>query len=101
MRALFALVCLTIPTQAFACDLADMVGWTLIARKTIEGRIRICPGKRILSMFREWVQDTYGVTLTIKSITSKLTKNDLAPDLINILKSIDEFRMAQFSDATE
>jgi energy-coupling factor transporter ATP-binding protein EcfA2 len=69
--------------------------------KTIEGRIRICPGKRILSMFREWVQDTYGVTLTIKSITSKLTKNDLAPDLINILKSIDEFRMAQFSDATE
>jgi hypothetical protein len=31
--------CLTMTTPAFACELDEMVGWTLIARKTIEGRI--------------------------------------------------------------
>src|SRR5947209_3082899 len=41
MRALFALgICMTIPIPAFACDdLDDLIGWTLIARKTIAGRI--------------------------------------------------------------
>jgi hypothetical protein len=40
IRALFVVgLCLTIPTPVFACDLDDMVGWTLIARKTIAGRI--------------------------------------------------------------
>lgn len=68
---------------------------------TIEGRIRICPGKQILSKFREWVQGTYGVTITVNSITSKMTKLDLAPDLAEILQSIDEFRMAPYSEAAE
>jgi hypothetical protein len=41
MRTLLALgICLTMPTLAFAaCNLDSMVGWTLIARKTIAGRI--------------------------------------------------------------
>lgn len=41
MRALIAFVVCMMSSSAFAgCDLDDLVGWTLIARKTIVGRIQ-------------------------------------------------------------
>lgn len=67
----------------------------------IDGRIRICPGKEVLSKFREWAQNECGVTLTAHAITSKMTKRDLAPDLMEALTSIEEFRVAAFSESIE
>jgi hypothetical protein len=40
MRALLTLgMCFAVLSPALSCDLDNMVGWTLVARKTIAGRI--------------------------------------------------------------
>ena len=63
--------------------------------ETLEGRIRICPGKQVLSRLREWAQHKFGVTLTTTTITSKMTKTDLARDLKQALNSLDGFRLSR------
>lgn len=67
----------------------------------LEGRLRICPGKTVLSRFRDWAQARYGVTLTTASITSKMTKRDLPLDLVRILEAILEFRFTSVASPTE
>jgi len=61
--------------------------------ETLDGRIRICPGKQILSKLREWAQKEFGATLTTSSITSKMSKADLAPDLLEALDMLNDFRL--------
>lgn len=68
---------------------------------SIEGRARICPGKLVLARFREWAQNEFGVTLTANSIMAKMTKKDIPPDLMCLLKSIDNFRVEAPVPATE
>jgi hypothetical protein len=62
--------------------------------ETLDGRIRICPGKYVLSKLREWAQGEYGATLTTSSITSKMSKADLAPELLEALDALNEFRLS-------
>jgi len=52
-------------------------------------------------MLRDCIQTKYGVSISTVSITSKMTKRDLSPDLIDILTSIEEFRAASFSEPLE
>ena len=68
---------------------------------TIEGRIRICPGKEVLARLREWAQTKYGVTVSTSSITSKMSRFDVAPDLIEVLEQIEKFRTTALSEATD
>jgi hypothetical protein len=60
--------------------------------KTLDGRIRITPGKEVLSTLREWAQERFGVTLTTSLIIGKMGSDDLAPDLKSTLAQLDEFR---------
>jgi hypothetical protein len=68
---------------------------------TVEGRIRVAPGKAVLARLREWAQIRFGVTLTTTSIARCLTREDLASDLLDILSQIDDFRLASLPDAAE
>jgi hypothetical protein len=79
----------------------EAADWFDQAWASIEGRICVCPGKDVLSKLRDWAQSKYGVTVTSNLITTKMTKRDLAPDLLQILASIEEFRLAALSDPGE
>lgn len=70
-----------------ACDWFDQE-W-----KTLEGRIRVSPGKHVLARFREWAQGEFGVTLTTSAITGRMSRKDLAPDLLETLQRIEDFRV--------
>jgi hypothetical protein len=87
--------------RASATLIREAADWFDEEWATIEGRIRICPGKDVISKFREWAQEEYGVTITTNSITAKMTKRDLSPELVAVLASIDEFRMATFAEPVE
>ncbi len=69
--------------------------------ETLDGRIRICPGKQVLSKLREWAQKEYGATLTTSSITGKMSKADLAPELLEALGTLDDFRQTAQAAAGE
>lgn len=87
--------------RASATLIKEAADWFDQEWASIDGRIRICPGKHVLSKFREWAQNKYGVTITLNAITSRMTKRDLAQDLIEILASIEEFRTAPLSETVE
>ena len=51
------------------------------------------PGKHVLARFREWAQGEFGVTLTTSAITGRMSRKDLAPDLLETLQRIEDFRV--------
>jgi hypothetical protein len=78
-----------------ACDWFDQE-W-----ETLEGRIRVSPGKHVLARFREWGQNEFGVTLTTSAITGRMSRKDLAPDLLETLQRIEDFRVETAHDTDE
>jgi hypothetical protein len=61
---------------------------------TLEGRVRVLPGKYVLAKLREWAQKEFAVTLTTSSIMSKMSREYLALDLVEVLEQINAFRAA-------
>ena len=84
--------------RATATLIKESADWFDHEWATIEGRLRICPGKVVLTKLREWVQGKYGVTITNNSVIAKMTTRDLAPDLMEMLASIDNFRATSFTE---
>jgi AAA domain, putative AbiEii toxin, Type IV TA system/AAA ATPase domain len=66
--------------------------------RTLEGRIRIGPGKQVLAKIREWAQGKHGVSVTTSLITSKMSASDVAPDLVDVLDKIDQFRVEPLTE---
>jgi AAA domain, putative AbiEii toxin, Type IV TA system len=87
--------------RASATLMKETADWFDQEWASVEGRIRICPGKYVLAKFRDWAQSKYSVTITTNSITTRMTKRDLAPDLMQMLASIEEFRAASFAASAE
>jgi hypothetical protein len=87
--------------RATATLIKESADWFDHEWATLEGRIRICPGKFVLTKLREWVQGKYGVTITNNSVIAKMTARDLAPDLMEILASIDNFRATSSTEFGE
>jgi hypothetical protein len=68
---------------------------------TLDGRIRVAPGKDVLARLRDWAQERFAVTLTTSLILGKLSKNDIAADLIGIIERLDGFRLSRPQDFQE
>jgi len=73
--------------------------WLETQWATLDGRMRIAPGKDLLSSIRDWAQKKFGVTLTTNSIVRKMSHDDLPPDLKAILQELDDFRRAKPKDS--
>ena len=65
---------------------------------TLEGRIRVSPGKEVLAKIREWAQNKFETSLTTSLMFSKMSSTDLAPDLRETLALLDEFRLTKSCD---
>jgi energy-coupling factor transporter ATP-binding protein EcfA2 len=73
----------------------ETADWFELEWATLEGRIRVVPGKDVLSSLREWAQERYATTLTTDLILSKMVGSDLARDLRETLEQLDLFRLSR------
>ncbi|WP_291829107.1 AAA family ATPase [Bosea sp. (in: a-proteobacteria)] len=62
----------------------------------IDQRLQIVPGKETLRLFRERIQESFGVTLTDARIIDAMHRQDFSSDLVDLLTALDNFRNAQF-----
>jgi len=60
----------------------------------IESRMSVVPGKDVLSMYRQKIQDIYGVTITDARIVDSMNQGDVPTDMVELLKELDAFRIA-------
>jgi energy-coupling factor transporter ATP-binding protein EcfA2 len=60
--------------------------------KIPEERLKIAPGKELLRRFREYVQNTFGVSVTDAKIIEACRHDELPNDLVQLLRGIDAFR---------
>jgi hypothetical protein len=81
--------------RAQATLIKEADDWFCERWETVEGRIQVCPGKQVLSKLREWAQMEFGATLTTNAITGRMSKTDLAPDLVEALDSLNDFRLTK------
>ncbi|WP_189523694.1 MULTISPECIES: ATP-binding protein [unclassified Mesorhizobium] len=61
---------------------------------SLETRIALVPGKEVLRLFRQRVQDLYGVTLTDARIAESINREDIPADMRRLLDSLEKFRIA-------
>ncbi len=59
---------------------------------TIEGRIKIAPGKRLLRAFRQRLQDEEGVTIKDWQIVSSYRKTEIPRELVDFFTKLEIFR---------
>lgn len=57
---------------------------------TLTGRLALVGGKEALAAFRSWVQATYKVSLTYGLLLRVLSPEDLAPEVVDVVKRIFE-----------
>ena len=58
-------------------------------------RLRIAPGKEVLSSFRTHLQDRYGFTVTASGILSSFRRSDLPADIAELMCKLDRFRQLE------
>ena len=58
----------------------------------LESRLAIVPGKEVLRRLRQRIQGEYTITLTNQRIVAAFRKDEIAPDLKDLLNKLEEFR---------
>ena len=86
----------------YAKDTTQGIDFSMILEKTnedfdnrwttIESRLHLVPGKDFLSALNNYLQETYMISLTQSNIISNINKNMLAVEIIDLMKSLNEFR---------
>lgn len=58
----------------------------------LQERLALVPGKDVLRLFRERIQELIGVTLTDSRIAEAMNRQDIPTDLVALLDSLENFR---------
>lgn len=59
--------------------------------KTLNGRLRLIPGKEVVSNLNKFLQDSYNISLTHRIIVNTFTKEDMDNELVLLLEGLDRF----------
>lgn len=70
----------------------ETIAWVDARWPLLEERLKLVPGKEVLSALRERVQGVCGATLGDQRILDALRKGDIAHDLVQLLHKLDKFR---------
>jgi predicted ATP-dependent endonuclease of OLD family len=60
---------------------------------TLDGRLKVVPGKAVLAELRETLTARYGISLTDTKIIRAVRKPDVPPDFIEFLEKLEAFRL--------
>ncbi len=63
------------------------------------GRLEIVPGKEVLQSVRDAVREKYAVNLTDSRILTAFRREDVPPDMIQLMKELDQFRLQKVSSS--
>lgn len=66
-----------------------------------EKRLLIVPGKETLSALNAYLQDKYGVTVSISSIVDSFRMDEVPDEMKNLLYSFDEFRQIAVDEGVQ
>jgi predicted ATP-dependent endonuclease of OLD family len=72
---------------------ADTLKWFDTIWGSLDGRLKIVPGKHTLRLLREELQQRYSISLTDHAIIAALRTDEMAHDLSRLLRNLDEFRL--------
>jgi energy-coupling factor transporter ATP-binding protein EcfA2 len=72
----------------------DVLVWFNSMWSTLESRLEIVAGKETLKRLRDWTHDVHSVNLTDARIVDAMHRDEIPSDLVNMLLSIDEFRLS-------
>lgn len=64
--------------------------------KNLTSRMEIVPGKDVLKAFRTHIQGTLGVSISNIQIVDHFRKEEIKNDLVDLLKSLDDFRIGRY-----
>ncbi|WBV43790.1 ATP-dependent endonuclease [Pseudoroseomonas cervicalis] len=59
---------------------------------TLEGRLKISPGKEVLGLLRVYLQEKFGISLTEAKIIESMHLEEIPKDLTDMLDSLEYFR---------
>ena len=65
--------------------------------KNFDSQMAIVPGKEILSLLNQYLQETYQVSLSPGLIVSCFDKDNIPNDIIEIISQLENFRMSKIS----
>lgn len=60
---------------------------------SLEGKIKICPGKTFLSKLFNFIQSEFNVTISIREVIEEMVVDDIPEDLKDVLTNIEIFRL--------
>ena len=66
--------------------------WFEKAWASVQGRVRIVPGKDALHAVNSLLQDEVGITLTTATITEAVTNRTASEELKSLVRTLDDFR---------
>ena len=58
----------------------------------LDARVKIIPGKKVVKMLREKVQELYSVSLTDIRIIDEFSLSEIPDDMISLIKDLEGFR---------
>ena len=73
----------------------EVIEWFKKEWSDLDTRLRIAPGKRVLTEFRRLVQEAYSISLSDYRIISGFTKGDVPNDLRTLLFALEAFRQTE------
>jgi energy-coupling factor transporter ATP-binding protein EcfA2 len=70
----------------------DALAWFTPRWNDINKRVSLVPGKAVLSLMRERIQTTLGISITQAQIVEAMHKDEIPNDLMQLLRALDEYR---------
>ena len=68
---------------------AETAAWFDQRWSTLEGRLSVLPGKRVLSALNAHLQQKHNVTITARRIVSVMRANEIPSELVKLLNGLD------------
>ena len=71
---------------------SETAAWFERAWATLDTRLSIVPGKRVLSLLNEYLQKHYKVTVTTRMIIAEMRRREIPDELTGLLRKLDRMR---------
>jgi energy-coupling factor transporter ATP-binding protein EcfA2 len=70
----------------------DALAWFSPRWNNMNERVKLVPGKTVLSLMRERTQTTLGISLTQTQIVDAMHRDEIPDDLLQLLRHLDDYR---------
>jgi predicted ATP-dependent endonuclease of OLD family len=58
--------------------------------RSLDGKLTLVSGKRVLSKMSEWSNKNYGVSFSVENLARELRREEILPEMENVIKAIEQ-----------